>query len=132
MPRKMRRFTVAAVVAIFIVLLGLLACDGLIIGSHLRLFSSKAQSQFPGKRLEALIALVQCQSCDRRDRNNAVWALGQLDDQRALPVLESCYAGNHSELLDRETLQMALRHLRHRDRNRSEAFLWRWMLPHES
>src|SRR5674476_1414673 len=31
---------------------------------------SKAQSQFPGNRVEALIALVQCQSCDRRDRNN--------------------------------------------------------------
>jgi hypothetical protein len=132
MRRKIRRFTVTAVVTIFIVLLGLLAGDGLIIGSYLRLFSRKAQSQFPGKRVEALIALVQCQSCDRRDRNSAVWALGQLDDQRALPVLESCYAGNHCELLDRETLQIALRHLRHHDRNRSEAFLWRWMLPHES
>ena len=131
MRRKMRRFTVVAV-ALFIGLLGLLACDGLIIGSYLRSVSRKAQSQFPGKRVEALIALAQCQSCDRRDRNNAVWALGQLDDQRALPVLESCYAGNDGELLDRETLQIALRHLRHLDWNRSEAFLWRWMLPRES
>jgi hypothetical protein len=128
MRRKV--FTVAAV-AILIGVLGLLACDGLIIGSHLRSFSRKAQSQFPGTRVEALIALVQCQSCDRRDRNHAVWALGQLDDQRALPVLESCYAGNHGEPLDREMLQIALRHLRHRDWNRSEGFLWRWMLPRE-
>ena len=131
MRRKINRLIFRAVVTISMAVLGLIVTDGLLIGSHLRLFCRNAQSQFPGNRVDALIALVQCKSCDRRDRNNAVWALGQLDDQRALPVLEFCYTGNHGEPLDRERLQIALRHLRHQDKNRSEAFLWRWMLPRE-
>jgi len=52
MRRKMRRFIVAAVVATFIVLLGLLACDGLIIGSHLRFFSARRNHSFPGSALK--------------------------------------------------------------------------------
>jgi HEAT repeat protein len=127
MWRKIRKFTATASVTLFLLLLALLAIDGLLIGSSVRRFSHAAQSQFPGKRVEALIALVKCQSCNIRDRNRAVWALGQLDDPRALPVLESCSAD-----LGRETLRIALRHLRHEDRNRSESFLWRWMLPNES
>src|SRR4051812_36785394 len=124
MWRKIRTYTVVASVTLFILLLALLASDGLIIGSSLRTFSRRAQSRFPGTRVEALITVVKCQSCDSRDRNNAIWALGQLDDQRALPVLESCYAGDHCPNLAREALRIALRHLRHEDRNRSESFLW--------
>ena len=109
-----------------------LLVDGLIIGSSLRVYSRNAQSQFPGHRIEALIALAKCHPCDTRDRNHAVWSLGQLDDERALPVLEPCYEGNACGSLDQETLQIALRHLRHQDSNRSESFLWRWMLPNEN
>jgi HEAT repeat protein len=132
MWRKIRKFTATASVTLFLLLLALLAIDGLIIGTSLRRVSRAAQAQFPGKRVEALIALVNCQSCDIRQRNSAVWALGQLDDPRALPVLESCYSGEHCAYVARETLRIALRHLRHEDWNRSESFLWRWMLPNES
>ena len=127
----MKKFTLMVSGVLFVALLVLIA-DGLVIGSSLRRFSRDAQSQFPGSRIEALIELVKCQSCDRRDRNHAVWALGQFDDQRALPILETCQGGNSCGFLDRETLQVALRHLRHEDRNRSESFLWRWMLPNEN
>jgi HEAT repeat protein len=127
MRPSMTKFTLIVTAVLFAVLF----VDGWIIGSSLRQFSRNAQAQFPGNRVEALIALVKCDSCNRRDRNNAVWALGQLDDQRALPVLESCVAGNSCGSLDRDTVQLALRHLRHEDHNRSEAFLWRWMLPKE-
>jgi hypothetical protein len=131
MRSKTKKLTLTVSGVLFVILLVLLA-DGWVIGSSLRLFSRNAQSRFPGNRSEALISLVKCQSCDRRDRNRAVWALGQLDDQRAIPVLESCSGANPCASLDRETLQIALRHLRHQDRNRSESFLWRWMLPNDS
>jgi hypothetical protein len=85
MRSKMKKFTLVLSGILVVALLVLLA-DGLIIGSSLRHFSRSAQSQFPGNRIEALIALVKCESCNRRDRNNAVWALGQLGDQRALAV----------------------------------------------
>ncbi len=131
MWRKARRLAVRASLALIVLAALTLAADGLIIGSSVRGISRKAQLQFPGTRTEALIALVKCQSCDVRDRNNAVWTLGQLDDPAALPVLESCDSGECGSL-DRETLQVALRHLRHQDSNRSEAFLWRWMLAGKS
>ena len=132
MWRRFRRIAALAAVALLVVVIAVLAADGLIIGTSLRSITQTAQTRFPGNRAEALIALVNCQSCDRHDRNNAVWALGQLDDPRALPILETRYAENHGAPLDREKLQIALRHLRHEDGNRGEAFLWRWMLPNES
>ncbi len=49
--------------------------------------SRSAMARFAGDRIEALMALVDCQDCRLEDRNHAVWALGQLRDKRALPVL---------------------------------------------
>ena len=129
--RKAKRFAFIVSLALFVLAALTLAADGLIIGSSVRRFSHKAQSQFPGNRTEALIALVKCQTCDVRERNHAVWTLGQLDDHAALPVLESCDSGKCGPLAERR-LRIALRHLRHQDSNRSEAFLWRWMLAGES
>ncbi len=114
---------------IVIVLLLMVAVAELMIGSGVRSFSQIAQAQFPGKRIDALIAMVDCESCSLHDRNNAVWALGQIDDERALPILEQYYTGAKSGHLSQDTLRIALRHLRHQDINRSESFLWRWMLP---
>lgn len=117
-----------------IVLFAVIAGAELLIGSGVRSFSQKAQTHFPGKRVEALMAMVECQSCGMNDRNHAVWALGQLDDPQALPILEKHYTGakcDHVRNLCQDTLQTAIRHLRHQDNNRGESFLWRWMLPAE-
>jgi hypothetical protein len=107
----------------------------LMIGPAVRSFSQTAQAQFHGKRIEALTAMVDCESCSLRDRNYAVWTLGQLDDPRALPVLEKYYAGAKGyqpNNLSQDRLRIALRHLRHEDYNRFESVLWRWMLPVEN
>jgi hypothetical protein len=120
---------------LFVALFALIAVAEVMIGSGVRRFSRAAQARFPGKRAEALIAMVECESCDMRDRNHAVWALGQLDDPRALAVLERYHTGekcDHVHSLCQKTLGIALRHLRQEDNNRGEAFLWRWMLPDES
>ncbi len=63
------------------------------IGSGVNEISQSAMAQFPGDRVEALVALVECESCSLHDRNHAVWALGQLKDKRALPVLHKYYIG---------------------------------------
>ena len=103
-----------------------------LIGSGIRDGCQTAQVHFPGKRVEALIAMVECESCNMQDRNHAVWALGQLDDPRALPVLEKLNTGNKSNHMSDYRLEIALRHLRHEDNNRFESVLWRWMLPAEN
>jgi len=96
-PKKALRIT-AWIVGIMVGLV-ILAYIGinLIIGLGVRGESSRAVARFGGDRVEALIAEVDCETCDIRDRNHAVWALGQLTDKRALPVLYKYYTGNPCE-----------------------------------
>ena len=131
MRSKWGKYTIRVFMILVIMLSAMVAVEGLLIGSRVRAYSQTAQTQFPGKRVEALIAMVECQSCSTRDRNDAVWTLGQLDDPRAIPVLERLYTENKSNHLSIYRLQIALRHLRHEDNNRFESVLWRWILPAE-
>lgn len=50
-----------------------------------------AMTKHAGDRVQALCALVDCQTCSLAERNRAVWALGQLRDPRALPILMKYY-----------------------------------------
>ncbi len=134
MWRKIGRCIIGILATLVIVLFAVVSVAELLIGSQVRNSSNTAQARFPGNRVEALIAMVQCESCDMHDRNHAVWALGQLDDVRALPVLEKYWTGkpcDHQRNICQETLRVALRHLRHEDNNRYESLMWRWMLPSE-
>lgn len=70
-----------------------------------------AQREFPGDEVEALIALVQSDGHNLRTRNRAVWALGQLRDARALPLLTRYYTGNpcdHGRYLCQYELKKAI------------------------
>jgi len=75
--------------------------------------SQLAQQLFPrsGDDVAALIAHVQSEQRSLRERNLAVWALGQLRDPRALPVLEAAYTGepcNHDLFLCQRELSKAM------------------------
>ena len=101
----------------------------LAIGGGIHSYSQRAQSMFPGERVEALIAMVDHRDCSLKDRNHAVWALGQLAEKRALPVLQKYYTGakcDHERFICQYELRKAL-NLAAKGRNPS-AFLWRWML----
>jgi hypothetical protein len=129
MRRNFKKWTVRISAILLITLLALISVAELMIGSGVRRFSQIAQEQFPGDRVRALVAMVECESCDLRDRNHAVWALGQLADHRALPVLEKYYTGekcDHLHKICQYELKKALRLAR--SGYNSEAFLWRWML----
>ena len=43
--------------------------------------ASRAVDRFGGNPVDALIETVECESCALTERNEAVWALGQLGDQ---------------------------------------------------
>jgi len=55
--------------------------------------------------VNALSTVVVDETQSYRVRNDAVWALGQLGDERALPALETLYTG---EIPDREPLDETL------------------------
>ncbi len=56
----------------------------------------KAQKEYQEDCVNSLIKLVQSEERTFKERNTAIWALGQLADKRALPVLENYYTGNTS------------------------------------
>ena len=73
----------------------------------------QAMARFPGRDpSQALIELVDCEKCRLTERNRAVWALGQIREQRALPVLyKYFYDGpcNHEKFICQHELRKALK-----------------------
>ncbi|MGB2864534.1 MAG: hypothetical protein WBC05_14495 [Sedimentisphaerales bacterium] len=82
------------------------------LSSSIKEISAEATQQYPGDRVEALITYVNSENHSLRQRNRAVWALGQIGDDRALPVLEKSYTGgpcDHDNLLCQRELQKAIK-----------------------
>ena len=78
---------------------------------------SEVASRYPGDRVEALMELVADSDRSLKTRNRAVWALGQIGDARALPLLEEHYTGeecDHSRLLCQRELRKAIARCRDR------------------
>lgn len=81
------------------------------IRSSVKEISTKAVQEYPGDRIEALMAYVESENYSLRQRNRAVWALGQIGDERALPVLEKFHTGgpcDHASRLCQGELQKAI------------------------
>ena len=64
-----------------------------------------ASNKFESDNIEALISLIQSDEFSFKQKNKAIWALGQIGDRRALPLLRkldtdekacsgACYSGN--------------------------------------
>jgi len=82
------------------------------IGSAVEGAVSKARLSFPGDPAEALIAVATSENILLKDRNRAIWALGQLGDARALAPLGSLLTGkpcDHSAAVCQHELRKALR-----------------------
>lgn len=71
------------------------------IGYSMKNLCKTAQWEYQGDCTTALIAQLQDEERGYKARNDAIWGLSQLGDERALPVLESYYTGN---IPDREPL----------------------------
>lgn len=81
------------------------------ISSAVKRISAQATQEYLGDRVEALIAYMQSEKHSLRNRNRAIWALGQIGDVRALPVLEKFYMGepcNHDKYLCQRELRKAI------------------------
>ena len=72
---------------------------------------ARAQRDHGGDRVEALMAFVDSDRHPLPERNRAVWALGQISDPRALPVLRKYYTGaecQHAMFLCQYELKKAI------------------------
>jgi HEAT repeat protein len=82
------------------------------INSSVKEISADAIQQYPGDRIEALITYVDSENKSLMQRNRAVWALGQIGDQRALPILTASYTGgpcDHDSRLCQGEIQKAIK-----------------------
>lgn len=75
------------------------------IGHDVKSQCRQAKAEYRGDCVEALSALLNDNSRGFRPRNNAIWALGQIGDPRALPLLQSYYTG---QIPDREPLDQVI------------------------
>jgi len=85
------------------VLFFVIACTW--IGYDVKQKCQDAKHQYGGNCTEALISLLNDEDRGFRDRNSAIWALGQLGDPNALPVLQEYYTG---DIPDREPLDKVI------------------------
>ncbi len=110
LPIRFIWISCAVVVVLGLVFAGFLAlCSA--IGSAVRNISAEALQERSGDRVLALMTYVGSNKHSLRERNHAVWALGQLGDRRALEVLEKYYTGgpcDHKHALCQKELQKAI------------------------
>lgn len=67
---------------------------------------------YGGERWDSLVKQAECSDCPMRERNRAVWALGQMEERRALPALKKHYTGekcDHQAELCQYELDKAIR-----------------------
>jgi len=120
--RVISRAAVTALVLIAALLLG----TTWLIESGVHAASEAALLERPGDRVPALMEYVESPAHSLRERNRAVWALGQLGDARALPALEKHLTGReceHGRTLCQHELRKALRLCR--GATNIAAFIWR-------
>ncbi|MEJ2501783.1 MAG: hypothetical protein P8177_00465 [Gemmatimonadota bacterium] len=89
----MKRFLLWGLVAFAVVLSGGFVAVSLQIGADVEAISRQAVARYGGDPVDALLVTVDCTDCSLRDRNRAVWALGQLGDGRALAGLRRHHTG---------------------------------------
>jgi hypothetical protein len=84
-------YAIAVGISIFL-LFFVITCSW--IGYEIKTQCYEAQSEYGGDCVESLMSLLKDEGKGFRARNDAIWALGELGDARALPSLKSYYTGN--------------------------------------
>jgi len=84
---------------------------GFSIGRSVKQAVAAARRDHPGPVTAALQAVAASERYGLRERNRAIWALGQLGDPAALPTLEKLYTGgpcDHEHALCQHELEKAI------------------------
>lgn len=82
--------------------------------SEINQVCNHAMMQYEGDKIEALITLLNDEDQSLKTKNNAIWALGKLNDKRALPVLKKLQTGtecDHARYVCQRELEKAINNL---------------------
>ena len=86
---------VAIIFAIFIIVLALGCFLGIFF--YVKKTCDRAEDRYGEGCQNALIAVMEDDKSSAREKNNAIWAMGQMADQEFLETLEKFYAGSVPE-----------------------------------
>ena len=73
--------------------------------------AKEASIVFKKDKAESLLEIIESENFALKDKNKAIWALGILKDERALPRLEALYTGevcNHEKELCQYEIKKAI------------------------
>jgi hypothetical protein len=124
--RRLVRFIRRGAVGALVLIVALLSGTTWLIESGVHAATEAALLDRPGDPVPALMAYIESPTHTLRERNRAIWALGQLGDARALPVLEKHVTGgqcDHSRALCQHELRKAIQLCR--GGTNVTAILWR-------
>ena len=96
-PFKLKRYIIYALSILFsfiIILYGIICWT---IFLDVKKVCNKATREFKGDTIESLTELLNSDINSYEEKNDAIWALGQIGDPKALPLLEKFYTGNPCE-----------------------------------
>ncbi|HPG38263.1 MAG TPA: hypothetical protein PLP19_01710 [bacterium] len=111
--------------ALAMAILYAIAC--LFIFTSVKTICTKAEREFKQDHVTSLMAVVISDKFTDKDKNDAIWALGQIGAKQALPLLESMYTGikdkrcNRHETICQYELEKAIRFIN------SKFIITRWM-----
>lgn len=92
--RKITIYTISIGFSLLTVSYGIIC---LIIFSDVKSISDYSRNEFEGDAVEATITLIKSDKYNYEMKNDAVWALGQIGDKRALPTLKELITGKSCE-----------------------------------
>ncbi len=95
----LRKVILYGVVLCFVLALGFLACvrHAIVAGLDANIAMAQSAHPHPDDDVAALIGYAESDEHGIKDRNHAVWALGQLRADRALSVLEKLYTDDECD-----------------------------------
>ena len=82
---------------------------------------------YAGDKIAALFAMIEGEDGCSKGKSRALWALGQLGDERALPFLRERYGGLEEANVCIHEAQFAIRKIEE-ERFNLPGFLWRGIL----
>ncbi|ODS41147.1 MAG: hypothetical protein A7315_02180 [Candidatus Altiarchaeales archaeon WOR_SM1_79] len=88
-----KKILLYSVPIVFIILIILFVLSLHWISSDVKAICKKAQQQFEGDCVEALICALESNHLSFKEKNQSIWALGEIGDKRALPALQKLYTG---------------------------------------
>jgi len=93
LKKSLKKFIVCLIALGVVFFIAVFLITSVLIGRSVRGRCALAQEKYSGSCVETLTSVLANPESPYVDRNHVVWALGQLGDKEALPVLKRYYQG---------------------------------------